>query len=882
MSAPESDRAVAGVPEGRRVDVLALPSPTSSRSFLLVIALLAAGLFVGTWLHNFLPVGDTWARTVADCQQAVGVPVDAADLQASVEQQRRLAACTGPVERVRAAWSVGGLLLAGAGALAVLYAVPPLLRRRRRLRDVGPDRLAGAHRRFTELAAEARVHPAPRLVTGHASQTDAFSFGTPGRYTVALPKKVAVNWRDPATFDPLIRHELAHIAHRDVPIAWLSRSLLYTLVPLLVVPVLVGLVVGDVALAADFALRAALLGGLAVLIARAILRSREFDADLRAGGTTDGRASLHALLRSARAAPGTRTVSGTRTVLRRAVANHPDPADRAAVLERPERHAGASFLDGLTAAFLTALSAPLLKGVLLTFLAPSGLTQVAIALAHLAVGSLLGATIGLALARQALVARVSDVRVRVLPIGAGVAAGLVLGQLASLAETSLGPTRSLERPAWVLSSAALGLGATVLVAGLAELWADAAPVFRRPRGAWLVAVGLSSVLFATILWIADVLRTSYTLGGWLLATGVMAGTIGAWIPGAVALLLGGAVALLLVTRRHAVAAPAWLTGEPDRPPWPRTEPAVGPTAFLVALLCGFVGAVTIVGHATLIPAADPVALQQRIIGFLWVAAAAGLAAALVLGAAAPCRGPGVALLAAPLASLVAAAGLLTLGVAGRMDVSTGMAQLAVRPPLGMGLALVAGTAGIALVGGRYRAAAGRIPTTLGAGVVAVALTVGTAAAIPVLAGFIGATVPELGADDAEELEILAYLADVAPDAAQRLDAASEDVQRITTNQSLEATAIADQLAVGPAEDLRSLLVDMQRQTPQGPRLAAVHQDLLVSVDLELRAVESLIEYVRTGDPAAGTRSNEEYQQSVERLMAWVTAVEELSVSTSGD
>ncbi|MBM7804481.1 Zn-dependent protease with chaperone function [Geodermatophilus bullaregiensis] len=876
MSASEFDQTTARPPEAPRINVLALPSPTTTRSFLLVTALLTAGLFVGTWLHNALPVGDTWVRTVAACEQEAGVSTDAASLEDSVDRQRELAACTGPVEWVRAAWSAGGLLLAGTGGLVLLYAIPPTLRRRRRMRDVGPNRLAGTHRRFIELSAEAGLDPPPRLVTGHSSQVDAFSFGAPGQYVVALPKKVAASWRDPTSFDPLIRHELAHIAHHDVPIAWLSRSLLYALVPLLAAPVLIGLIVGEISLVLEFAVRAALLAGVAILIARAILRSREYDADLRAAGTAGGPAPLQALLRSARPAPGTRRAWG------RALANHPDPVDRAAVLERPELRAGVPFLDGLAAAFLTALSAPLLKTLLITFLAPVGLTQIAVALAHVAVGSLLGATIGLALARQALIARTSDVRVRVFPVASGVAVGLVLGQLASLAEAALGPARSLERPAWLLSSAALGLGATVLVAAVSELWADVACVFRRPRSAWLIAVGLGSVVFATVLWMADVLRTSYSLGGWLLASGTVAGTIGARLPGVVALLLGIGVALLLALRRRAGTTPGWLIEQTNRPPWPRDGRRLGSTVVLVALLCGAVGALTVVGLVVLFPSGNASDVERRFYGSLWVAAVAGLAAALALTAAVPRRGPALALSAAPLASLVSASGLLAVGMARGVDVSLGMAAVAVLPPLGMGLALVAGTAGLALLDSRHRAAAGVRPTLVGGGIVAVALAVGTAAAYPALTGFVEATPVELGVDDPGAVEVLAYLDSVAPDAEQRLIAASEQAAQISADRSLGSAAMADRLSAEPAEDLRSLLEDVRRQTPQDPRLSALHQDVVAAVELELRAVESFIEYLRTGDLAAKTRSDEEYQQAVERHSAWATALNQLSADVAGD
>ena len=59
---------------------------------------------------------------------------------------------------------------------------------------------------------------------------------------VALPPAVVARWRDAATFDTVVAHELAHVARRDVSLAWLVRSIGYVMVPVLLIPILVMLV----------------------------------------------------------------------------------------------------------------------------------------------------------------------------------------------------------------------------------------------------------------------------------------------------------------------------------------------------------------------------------------------------------------------------------------------------------------------------------------------------------------------------------------------------------------------------------------------------------------------------------------------------------------
>ena len=126
---------------------------------------------------------------------------------------------------------------------------------RRRLRAAGTP-LAPAVERFDALAREVGIARAPKLVVGPSTLRDAFSYGTPGRYRVALPPAIIVRWRDPRTFDPLVRHELAHVAYHDVAAAWLARSMWLVVAPLLMLPFLTALVFGDFTVLPSYVWRA--------------------------------------------------------------------------------------------------------------------------------------------------------------------------------------------------------------------------------------------------------------------------------------------------------------------------------------------------------------------------------------------------------------------------------------------------------------------------------------------------------------------------------------------------------------------------------------------------------------------------------------------------
>ena len=126
------------------------------------------------------------------------------------------------------------------------------------------------------------------------------------------------------------------------------------------------------------------------MIARALVRSREHDADLRAEQAPGGASSVANLLRLAVAPAGS---AWHRSLL----PNHPSREQRLAVVAGPERIAGVRFLDGFTAALLAALVLPLLVSTLTPLLAASGRDDVPPLVAALITGPLIGGSVGFGL-----------------------------------------------------------------------------------------------------------------------------------------------------------------------------------------------------------------------------------------------------------------------------------------------------------------------------------------------------------------------------------------------------------------------------------------------------------------------------------------------------
>lgn len=845
--------------ERPRPDVLAYPSPTTSRYLVFVTALLAAGLFVGNWFHLQV-LGDQWTRTVAGCLQQ---PDGATTLDEMLARQRSETACTADAERVRTLFAIGGAALAALVAVVVLYVSPVLVRRRRGLRELGPA-LAGATARFEELAHESGVGGRVRPLIGTSKLRDAFSFGAPGRYLVALPPGLAVHWRNPALFDPTVRHELAHAAHRDVTLAWLTRSVWWALVPVLALPIIFGVLTGDLSVVPSYTWRAVTLGLVVALLSAALLRSREYGADLRAARWADDRRAVEEVVSRARPVPG----SGVKGLL----ANHPTPQERLQVLADPAQLARAGFVDGLTGAFLAALAVPLLVSGLSPALTANGRTLTPYLLASLALGPMLGASVGLALWRAALVARVSGGSAPAGAVAAGVGLGLVLGQAASLDAAGLGDWLGIRSPGWLLVTGALGAGVTVLAAGLGHVWADAAPRLPGVRSCWVLALLVNAALLSALLWSTSVFQGLVESGGWLAGRTAMAGPLASW-PMFWLVVTVGVLALLGMALRSGPTAPRWLLE--DAAPaadWAPTARGRVSAALLTGLLAGAAAAAVIVVYRlSQGPAGDDAATLDRMMAYQWVIALGAAAAATVLVLRDPLRGSAAALAAGPVAAATGTVGFMVLNVAlgGRavLDVAAEM----VRPSLVIGFYLTLAVAPAAYVIGRLvdhgpptRKAVRPGPVLL----VAVMVLTGAAGALALQQHqhLVGVDGEQLLADADADLAAADYLANRVPELASAYSELASTASTIDIDPSLTTGQRATLLVTEVAVPVRSLADDWA-DLAAPPEVLEVHEAALRALALAEEKYLTYAEGYRSQDPALFERG---HAIRAEELQWWAT------------
>ncbi|WP_117211482.1 M48 family metalloprotease [Allorhizocola rhizosphaerae] len=648
--------------DGRRArpDVLAYPVATTGRFVLLVAAMLNAGLLSG-YVAYLLIDGDRWRRAAQAC-------VARAEAAA-------LTACMGPTQRVQVAYMLAGAVLIAVMGLVFLMAIPSVLRRRSGLRPAGP-RLDGAMIRIAELSAQAGLRRPPRLFVGGVGQRDAFVFGLPGRYCLVLPTALAVRWRDESLFDPVIRHELAHLRRRDVPLAWLATAVWIAALPVLALPLVLSAVRWDFSLMPQYLWRVAVVMAIILLLRRQALRSREHDADLEAAKRAGDHRPLAAVLRTATGVAG-------RSGRRRLLSHHPTVAQRIHVLERPGRVQAVSIVDGVAAGFLAGLLLPQLFMTAHTALADGPASAAAPHIAGLIVGPILGGAVGLGLWRQALIDRVTGEATW--PGGAvvGVAAGLLLGHwtgfsTGGLAGEGLGGDEfgaGFTVPVLLV----VGAGAVLSSAGTGRLWADAAA--RLPGGplSWWWALAANALIFAlaasAMVWMPG---TFYAMR-LVATTPIVAIDLGdlAIVSGR---LIGQVVILALVPFAVAVTAMVWGRGPRPIPPWlldgpqpaEQTMPArPGPrlgSVLIGGVLAGVLTTIGVAVHRAVTPA--PVDDEQRLrLHLLWIVIGAAMALAVSLVALVSVRraGAAIGLIIGVSTALTAVAGMTAVNVLGFGD-----------------------------------------------------------------------------------------------------------------------------------------------------------------------------------------------------------------------
>ncbi|MEE1751195.1 M48 family metalloprotease [Streptomyces sp. SP18CS02] len=229
-----------------------LPAGTTLRFLILVVAMAVATLKMLSGVLRPYPARDV--RFL--CEFAAGYDPNSNlfdNVVRSNAQAEAIKECAKGAPVTPEWYGLGGSAVVLLAAVAVYFLLPRWKRLRRGLVPLqGRDPHGEIRAELTRVAGAAGVHPLPDLVVDlTALDAGAVVFGRAGRRTLCLNNGLLNARRsDPARFRAVVLHELTHLRHRDVDIAYAVTALWWAFLVLATVPFT--LAVGGSLVAAQF------------------------------------------------------------------------------------------------------------------------------------------------------------------------------------------------------------------------------------------------------------------------------------------------------------------------------------------------------------------------------------------------------------------------------------------------------------------------------------------------------------------------------------------------------------------------------------------------------------------------------------------------------
>ena len=277
---------------GPRVNPFAFPSETTLRFVLLVIFVICGSArLYGEFRGHEDPAANQCVTEVWSALSKLNksAPADIGRDAGIVGREglRLFAQCTALL-RPAVVWQIGGICAVILVAALFYYAYPTWELRRRRLQPLSPSELPEITHEIRSLAETAQLPKPPILVWNPLATALPVVFGRHGRYYVALSGSFVTQhfYTDRDSFRAIMLHEFAHIRNGDIPKTYLTLSLLLGFLATTLAPALL-LAIWNLAIlrwleAASLLINGMIWTAVVILSGLAVLRAREYYADVRA------------------------------------------------------------------------------------------------------------------------------------------------------------------------------------------------------------------------------------------------------------------------------------------------------------------------------------------------------------------------------------------------------------------------------------------------------------------------------------------------------------------------------------------------------------------------------------------------------------------------
>lgn len=469
-----------------RLNPFAFPSNTAFRFLLLIVTVLGTSLFTYNWIYTGLENTALVEKYLACLEQDRLGLAAATTLDERTAVSRAFGECTASANRPGVNFAIAGVAFLILVTLALYLAAPRWQLRRRRLVPFSAEDDPDIAAELDRLVSSAGLRHSPRFVWNALDPIPSgLAFGRPGKRYVGLSGALVTRfYTDRPAFRAVVLHELAHLRNRDVDLAYLTVAVWWAFLLAAVLPF--GLTLIDESAHTIWVVgwRLAALTALVYLTRNAVLRSREFYADVRA--SLDEPAGIRSVLAS--------STPRLRRRRDRFVGLHPEPAERLAAVQDTDRLFSIRALEYFAAGVATTIAYEKIATIVTAYELDSisAMWWAALAFAPLAAAVL---AVGVWRGEFAEIARGRRRRSE-FAAGAALGAGFLIGQELAL-------TSAISREDVVLGSSlgnvltavgvVVGLGLfAAWLAATGELWLPVAGV-RSPLG--IVVAGVVTSAF---------------------------------------------------------------------------------------------------------------------------------------------------------------------------------------------------------------------------------------------------------------------------------------------------------------------------------------------------------------------------------------------------
>ncbi len=323
-----------------RVNPFVLPAATTGQFLLLLVTALASAAYLYGWLVSQL---DRVSGEPAYCARTAREYTAVLDRRALSGWYGRCIDNAGLRQAILVCWLLGALVVVSVLGYLVM---PWWIRRGLRPLSSLTDRAALGPAAVAFATTVAVLTPGRRRITLWTSTGNAVNrgraFGAMGRYHIAVDHAEfmapAGEGERAVQLDGIARHEIAHIRNRDIDLTYLAISCWWAYLLAVVVP-FAALAAREPGLLLALSWRLGVLLLLLWLARSAVLRTREFYADLGAADHPAAEATMRAVLleneRRPRRRPAARwpRLRRVRRLVGALVGNHPTDALRLSTLD---------------------------------------------------------------------------------------------------------------------------------------------------------------------------------------------------------------------------------------------------------------------------------------------------------------------------------------------------------------------------------------------------------------------------------------------------------------------------------------------------------------------------------------------------------------------